>query len=378
MAHIHSVSEVFAHDPGTLGFIKSAETVRDCETFVRSLATKRYEYAAFWHVLRQNQSYLKKISVGSYVMRKLYPHLTGITANLTHLALNEVGHSPGFQMLLREASALEDLTLLGVRSLGCLPCAPHALSRLRFLKIWVERADPIDDDSDDSDDGNDDESENAVDMRAIANDLLTFTRFHRTLSGFDFCCLTYTEDMGDDDDTEENSIWFSDIVEAVHGLEGVRVLGISLPNLTEEDMHESLRRITGNVRLKQSCIALRLGGLSDVPMEVWTTEFRNCSFISLSSGRPEENAFVTHPTPTIEDLVFLHSGCPLEQFGLDGEVYDIAPYRPPNGIGVIVAPWSATRANWRTERDFCSYEAYWLMKYRTIKEGYEAAPGGFA
>ncbi|OCB88824.1 hypothetical protein A7U60_g4012 [Sanghuangporus baumii] len=365
---VDSINEVFAHDLSALNRLQSIETVYDCRTYVESSSTQRYVYAAFWDVLNRNQSYLKRLSICGDAMRNISALLTGIAANLTDLAINEVGDFPELETLLQETSALESLTLLDARSLNWLPCAEDKLPRLKYLKIWIERrgAYLLDDD---------DPYGVSPNMRTVAKDLLGFVRLHRNLSGFDFSCSNEFEGIDTSDDISGNFMWFPDIVEAVCTLEGVRAFGLTMPKSTEIDMREALERISEHTQLKRSCTALRLGGLSDVPMEDWTTEFRNCSFVSLASGRPEETVFKTYRTPCIEELVILHSGCRLEQFCLDGQMYDITLFGPDEED--VITPWSPTRAAWRTERDFCSFDAYWLMKYRTTKEGYEAAPGSF-
>ncbi|KAL5512453.1 hypothetical protein ACEPAG_3106 [Sanghuangporus baumii] len=365
---VDSAGEVFAHDLSTLNRLQSIETVYDCKTYVESSSTLRYVHAAFWDVLNRNQNYLKRLSLCGDAMRNIYTLLTSIAANLTDLAVTEVGDFPELETLLQETSALEILTLLDARSLNWLPRAADKLPRLKYLKIWIERRVSILVDDDDP-------YGVSPNMQVVAKDLLEFVRLHRNLSGFDFSCSNEFEDIGTNDDVFMNSMWFPDIVDAVCTLEGVRALGITMPRSTEMDMREALERISEHTQLKGSCTALRLGGLSDVPMEDWTKGLRNCSLVSLSSGRPEENVFKTYHTPCIEELVFLHSGCRLEQFCLDGQMYDITLFGPDEED--VITPWSPTRAAWRTERDFCSFDAYWLMKYRTTEDECEAAPGSF-
>ncbi|KAL5482998.1 hypothetical protein ACEPAI_8227 [Sanghuangporus weigelae] len=319
---VDSVDEVFAHDLSTLNRLQSIETVYDCRTYVESSTTQRYVYAAFWDVLDRNQLFEKTIT------------------------LCEVGDFHELETLLQETSALEVLTLLDARSLNWLPCAADKLPRLKYLKIWIERrvAYLLDDD---------DPYGVSPNMRMVAKDLLEFVRLHRNLSGFDFSCSNDFEDIGTSDNISRNFMWFSDIVDAVCTLEGVRALGIIMPKSTKIDMRKALERISEHAQLKGSCTALRLGGLSDFPMEGWTTGLQNCSRTGASAQWMPSEAILY----------------------LDGQMYDITLFGPDEED--VITPWSLTRAAWRTERDFCSFDAYWLMKYRTTEEGYEAAPGSF-
>ena len=386
---VNSINDRTCRTLRTFKKIRSIETVADSKDFLF-----RHDYPTidedanigiFLEVVDKNRTHLKRLSLYGYTLRRCFnrgPQLLGIADSLTHLAVCGTVDSPALWQFLRKASSLEFLTVLDTETLNFLPATPGSLPRLRYLKLGISRTIGI---------TYTNVFRSVPDMEKISRKILKFVGMHKYLDGFDLSFYvvyggdpdyiqTFRKPKGDLD-VAYNAMWFDHIAKAICTLRNVRALGITLPAMKPEDVGLFLERILDRKKLKQTCTALRLGGLSNVPLEeVYSTEFHNCDFISLSTGRPEEHFYNSYDplyyTPGITHLISLHHECErLQQFHLNGTMYNVDGVCEDD-LQVIALFWDEERAaRKRIESDFVSFEAYWLMKYRTIKEDYDSTFG---
>ncbi|KAL5522895.1 hypothetical protein ACEPAF_1162 [Sanghuangporus sanghuang] len=290
--------------------------------------------------------------------------INGMSTNLTHLLIGLGGayadeeDRSGIETFLLQVSALESLTLLNSMSLSMLPRTHDALSKLRELKIGVERYL--------------DYPYREPNMRELATTLRGFVLSHTNLHRFDFMLwVTWQEDCAPNN-FQENAEWFSLVLDAVCSLEQVSALGLTFPGLLETDMQGALERVVGREELRRTCTALRLGALTDIPMQISLPGFSKCSFFAVSNGRPLENTKCKYRPPSAEELVSIQNSCRLQQLCLNGRLYDILSTGTEDRK-VVTKQWSKMRVSNRTETDFCSEDGHWLMKYREISKWYEVA-----
>ncbi|KAL5481167.1 hypothetical protein ACEPAI_10108 [Sanghuangporus weigelae] len=108
--------------------------------------------------------------------------------------------------------------------------------------------------------------------------------------------------------------------------------------------------------------------ITNVPLWDWTFEFPRCTFLTLSNRRPEQwtnTCYVLAPGSILPHYKDLH----LEQLCLHGSILDNLSISPDGKVHYEF--WSDFRAFRRTEEDFCSPDAYWLMRHRLLSERYE-------
>lgn len=332
-------------------------------------------YSAFGEVLENNAKSLRKLGLSGSTFRANTNQLINLAASLTDLAINGIEDVSGLERLLRQATALRSLTLLDVTSLAFLPCTDDALSNLLDLKLGVDYLPAH---------GDIPEPTNfKPDMHGLASSLLKFVLLHTNIRRFDFSLWPTRQHLSIDDAIEEqlsqetNINWLWDVLEAVCALHGAQALGISFPYLNEYGLLSALDKLSIEAHSLRTCTALRLGGLTDVQSDIAIGELRCCTFLALSNSRPNSFLIPKYPLPSIDELFFHHGLTDLEQVCLGGQMYDVGPSLNIVEDGVTASPWRSERLRSRTEADFCSADAHWLMSYRTVSKQYEQTDADF-
>lgn len=330
-----------------------------------------YPYSYFGEVLDNNQKPLRKIALNGATFRANSSQFSSIAGSLTYLAINGVQGLHELEMFLRQATTLESLTLLDITSLVFLPCTTDALPNLMDLKLGV--------DSLPGNDGLLETVDNRPDMLDLALSLLEFVRLHPNLRRFDFSLWPTRQyidfdDVADDEILEgANARWFGYVLEAVCALHGVQALGITFPILGEYELLAALVKLGDDARSIRTCTSLRLGGVSDAQADSTFGELRRCTFLALSNSRPNGFILPKYPVPSVDELMFHFGLMELEQVCLGGQMFDVVPPHNIAEDGISAFPWSIERLRRRTEADFCSIDAHWLMSYRTVSRQYEHA-----
>ncbi|KAL5481162.1 hypothetical protein ACEPAI_10103 [Sanghuangporus weigelae] len=275
---------------------------------------------------------------------------TGLPRHIVRLVTTSFDDVPGLGGFLRESLELESLTLLHVASLSYLPCEGKLLSKPRDFKIgFCSPSTPT------------------FDVRDTIRSLITFLGHHQNLRRFDlmFC---HDPSSFNEHPEEQNSVWFIDVIKAICTLNDLHVLGITFPRLTKNDALQALTELSEHANFLQGCAAIRLEGTGDAAIQDFMAKLKTSRFVALSNLL-HCHYVITRPLPlTVEDLVYRHGLNKLQQAVLFDTIYDIRPVGVSVGGGIIARPWSPTRVRWRTEADFYSLDAHWLMSYWTIRQ----------
>ncbi|KAL5522821.1 hypothetical protein ACEPAG_8839 [Sanghuangporus baumii] len=279
--------------------------------------------------------------------------------HLVNLVLTGPGNLPGLYELLRQSPAVESLALLDIDSLSSLPLEGDVLPNLMDFKVYF------------------DISLQRHPTSTISGPLISFVRIHERLRRFDmsFCGVLQFGPTA----AEEDNTWFMELLKVICTLDHLQALGITFPKLEASEVSQAINMLSEHAHSLESCNAVRIEGTQNVALEVIMAKLGSCKFLALSdmihcnclciSVRP--------PLLTVEDLVYRHGLTKLEQTILFGVIYDIRPIDMSVEEKFIGQPWDPDRVRWRTETDFCSPDAHWLMSYRTIRQ-YNFALRGLA
>lgn len=354
-----SLDGEYADTLSLLNNIKLFETVNEWSPFSAGHTGTNSEKIFLEGIAENRWDGLESLSLNSPCAQELCRGLfnepmQNLARNLTHFAIEYSSDCSALRAILHQARALESLALVEAETLS-LPLDKDALTSLRNLKISIQRT--IDPESP------------YPDMSSEARKIKDFLLRHKNLHRFDFSqYITWITDEEPAEDLIGNLQWFSDILDAVCSLEALTALGLTFPALSVPDTRHALQKVTTYDALLKTCKAIRLGGVTSVPLWDCTFAFTNCTFIALSNRRPEQFTS-TYYAISPHSFLTRHNNLHLEQFYLHGQMFDILPAIPDNELPFEI--WSAARAARRTESDFCSPDAHWLMRYWLMRERYD-------
>ncbi|KAL5522902.1 hypothetical protein ACEPAF_1169 [Sanghuangporus sanghuang] len=146
-------------------------------------------------------------------------------------------------------------------------------------------------------------------MFSEARTIHDFILRHKSIRRFDFSqCISWIEEDEPKENLDDNAMWFSSILDAVCSLENVTALGLTFPALEISDTEDALFRLTTCDALK-TCKALRLSGITNVPLWDWTFEFPRFTFLALFNRLPEQwtNTFYALAPPEHPSVSQRHS-----------------------------------------------------------------------
>ncbi|KAL5481165.1 hypothetical protein ACEPAI_10106 [Sanghuangporus weigelae] len=349
------IDDVYADVLNLLSNVKSIETIDEWASFSSKHSDSHDVENVLKEIITKHWEGLESLSFNSSCMETLCRgyfdnDLTGITTKLTHFAIENASECFALRTILRQAHVLESLALVDCDSI-CLPLDEDALPNLRDLKIDIHRIFFCEG--------------SYQEMFSEARTIQEFILLHENIARFDFSqYVSWINDEGSEN-LEDNATWFSDILDAVCSLENVTALGLTLPALEVSDTEDALLRLTTCDALKKTCKAIRLEGITNVLLDDWTCEFLNCRFIALSDQRPRQRPNTGYAI-SLQSFICRHRDLHLEQVCLHGRMFDILSTNPDEKVDFKL--WSNARASTRTEWDFRSADAYWLMRYRLLSE----------
>ncbi|KAL5522848.1 hypothetical protein ACEPAG_8866 [Sanghuangporus baumii] len=355
----YEIDDVYANVLRLSSNVKSIETINEWAPFTSKHVDSNDVEDVLEEIITRHWESLESLGLDSSCMRALSrgyfdDKLAGITTNLTHLAVENSSECFALRTIFCQAHALESLALIESESIY-LPLDENALPNLRDLKVGIQRRLHS--------------SGTYPNMISAARTIHDFILLHKGIRRFDFSqYISWIEEDEPKENLDDNAAWLSNILDAVCTLENVAALGLTFPALTITDMEDALLRVADCGALKKTCKALHLGGITNVPLWDWTFEFPLCTFLALSNRRPEQRTN-TYYALTPRSVLLNHKDLHLEQLCLHGSLFDNLSISPDGKVDYEF--WSDFRAFRRTEKDFCSLDAYWLMRYRLLSERYD-------
>ncbi|KAL5498877.1 hypothetical protein ACEPAH_1395 [Sanghuangporus vaninii] len=357
----YEIDEVYVDALSLFSNIKSIETMNEWASFNSKHSDSNGVEDVPEEIITGHWESLESLGLNSSCMRALSwgyfdDNLTGITTNLTHLAIETSSECFALRTILRQAHVLESLKLVESESIY-LPLDGNALRSLRDLKVGMQRRLHS--------------SGTSPHMFSEARTIHVFILLHKSIRRFNFDFSPHISWIEEDESKENldgSFMWFSSILDVMCTLENVTALDLTFPVLTIANTEDALFGMADCDALKKTCKAPRSGGIKNVPLWDRIFEFPRCTFLALSNRQPGQwtNTFYAL---TPGSILPHHKDLHLEQLYLHGSMFDNLSISPDGKVDYEF--WSDFRAFRHTEKDFCSPDAYWLMQYRLLSERYE-------